>query len=94
MSSVKLNYSAAKEAAEKLFNSVSKIGESMEKLDRALNRIVLEDTELTWAKRLLEQWENYYSSDIPAAMEEIKNSASSIVSAAEAYKAYNEETNN
>ena len=55
MSSVKLNYSAAKEAAEKLFNSVSKIGESMEKLDRALK---------------------------------------SIVSAAEAYKAYNEETNN
>lgn len=66
---------AATEDAAQIDAIVSSIEDSMQVLDAAIKRNIPDGIETTWSDELKNNWETYYGNDIPAAMEEMKQSA-------------------
>ena len=69
---------AATEDAAQIDSIVSSIEDSMQVLDAAIKRNIPDGIETTWSDELKNNWETYYGNDIPAAMEEMKQSASNL----------------
>lgn len=69
---------AATEDAAQIDAIVSSIEDSMQVLDAAIKRNIPDGIETTWSDELKSNWETYYGNDIPAAMEEMKQSASNL----------------
>jgi len=69
---------AATQDAAEIDSIVSSIESSMEVLDAAIKRNIPSGIETTWSDEVKSKWETYYSSDVPEAMEEMKQSATNL----------------
>lgn len=69
---------AATEDATQIDAIVSSIEDSMQVLDAAIKRNIPDGIETTWSDELKNNWETYYGNDVPAAMEDMKQSASNL----------------
>ena len=69
---------AATEDAAQIDAIVSSIEDSMQVLDAAMKRNIPDGIETTWSDELKNNWETYYGNDVPAAMEDMKQSASNL----------------
>ena len=69
---------AATQDAAEIDSIVSSIESSMEVLDAAIKRNIPSGIETTWSDEVKNKWETYYSSDVPEAMEEMKQSATNL----------------
>ncbi len=74
---------AATEDAAQIDSIVSSIERSMEVLDAAIKRNIPDGIETTWSDEVRNNWETYYSSDVPQAMEDMKQSATNLRMAVE-----------
>ena len=81
---------AATEDAAQIDDIVSKIEESMKELDSVIKNTIPEGIQTTWSESIRTQWEKYYTSDIPNAMENIKMSADNLRLAIEQVLQYNQ----
>lgn len=81
---------AATEDAAQIDEIVSKIEESMKELDTVIKNTIPEGIQTTWSESIRTQWEKYYTSDIPNAMENIKMSADNLRLAIEQVLQYNQ----
>lgn len=84
---------AATEDATQIDNIVSEMERCMQELDRAIKATIPEGIETTWSDNVRNNWESYYTSDIPAAMEDMKLSASNLRTAVEEALKYDQEKN-
>ena len=69
---------AATQDAAEIDSIVSSIESSMEVLDAAIKRNIPSGIETTWSDEVKNNWETYYSADVPEAMEERKQSATNL----------------
>lgn len=69
---------AATEDAAQIDAIVSSIEDAMQVLDAAIKRNIPDGIETTWSDELKNSWETYYGNDIPAAMEDMKQSATNL----------------
>ena len=81
---------AATEDAAQIDEIVSRIEESMKELDSVIKNTIPEGIQTTWSESIRTQWEKYYTSDIPNAMENIKMSADNLRLAIEQVLQYNQ----
>ena len=76
---------AATEDAAQIDAIVSSIEDSMQVLDAAIERNIADEGEdkpdsiqTKWSSELKSNWKTYYGNDVPAAMEDMKQSASNL----------------
>ena len=69
---------AATEDATQIDEIVTEMEQQMQELDAAIKRNIPEGIETTWSNTVRENWESYYSADVPAAMEEMRTSAANL----------------
>ncbi len=74
---------AATQDAAQIDSIVSNIESSMEVLDAAIKRNIPDGIETTWSEEVRNNWETYYSNDVPAAMADMKQSATNLRMAVE-----------
>ena len=84
---------AATEDARQIDNLVSSIQQDMETLDGAIKRNIPTGIQTSWSDTVKSNWEGYYNADVPAAMEDMKLSASNLRLAVEQALAYDQENN-
>ena len=82
---------AAIDDAAQIDSIVASIQNSMETLDGAIKNTIPDGIQTTWSETVRTNWEQYYSSDVPAAMEDMKLSASNLRLAVEQAQAYDQE---
>lgn len=73
-----INPNAATDDAAQIDAIVSKIETSMQELDAAIKRNIPDGVETQWSDEVRNNWEQYYSADVPEAMEEMKLSATNL----------------
>ncbi len=88
---ITINPGAATDDAAQIDSIVTTMQEDMEVLDGAIKRNIPDGVQTTWSDTVRGNWENYYSSDIPSAMEEMKLSATNLRLAVEQALAYDQE---
>lgn len=86
-----INTGAALEDATQIDSIVSQIQEDMQTLDKAIKQNIPGVIDTDWANTLKDNWNKYYSADVPAAMEDMKLSASNLRRAVEAAINYSQE---
>lgn len=69
---------AATEDASQIDSIVSTISDNMETLNTAIKQTIPAGIETTWSDTVRSNWESYYNADIPAAMEDMKLSATNL----------------
>ena len=84
---------AATEDAVQIDSIVEQIQSDMETLDSAIKSTIPDGIQTSWSETVRENWESYYSSDVPAAMEDMKLSAANLRLAVEKTVAYDQEQN-
>ncbi len=82
---------AALDDASQIDSIVASIQSSMETLDGAIKNTIPDGIQTTWSDTVRGNWENYYNADVPAAMEDMKLSASNLRLAVEQAQAYDQE---
>ena len=82
---------AALDDAAQIDSIVASIQSSMETLDGAIKNTIPDGIKTTWSDTVRGNWENYYNADVPAAMEDMKLSASNLRLAVEQAQAYDQE---
>ena len=90
---ITINPGAATDDAAQIDSIVSTMQEDMETLDNAIKRNIPDGVQTTWSDTVRSNWEGYYSSDIPQAMEDMKLSATNLRLAVEQALAYDQEQN-
>jgi hypothetical protein len=88
---ITINPGAATDDAAQIDSIVSTMQEDMEVLDNAIKKNIPDGVQTTWSDTVRNNWENYYSSDIPSAMEGMKLSATNLRKAVEQALAYDQE---
>ena len=84
---------AALDDAAQIDSIVAAIQAAMDELDKAIKNTIPDGIQTTWSETVRTNWEQYYSSDVPAAMEDMKLSASNLRLAVEKAQAYDQEQN-
>ena len=84
---------AAIDDAAQIDSIVASIQSSMETLDNAIKNTIPDGIQTTWSDTVRGNWENYYNSDVPSAMEDMKLSATNLRLAVEQATAYDQEKN-
>ena len=79
---------AATEDAVQIDSIVSEMEEEMETLNSAIKRTIPAGIQTTWSEEVESNWNQYYTSDIPEAMAEMKLSAETLSKAIEESLAY------
>ena len=69
---------AATEDATQIDNIVEEMAQNMETLNAAIKSTIPEGIQTTWSQTVRENWEGYYTSDVPEAMEEMKLSSQNL----------------
>lgn len=69
---------AATEDAVQIDGIVSSIEDSMQVLDSVIKETIPDGIDTKWSGELKDNWETYYNNDVPAAMEDMKQSASNL----------------
>ena len=84
---------AATEDATQIDSIVTTMENAMQELDRAIKSTIPEGIQTTWSETVRNNWESYYTADVPAAMEEMKLSAANLRLAVEEALKYDQEQN-
>lgn len=90
---ITINPGAATDDAAQIDSIVKTMQESMATLDSALKATIPDGIQTTWAQTVRENWESYYTADVPQAMEDMKQSAANLRLAVEQAMAYDREQN-
>lgn len=69
---------AATDDAAQIDKIVSDIEANLETLDAAIKRNIPNGVQTTWSDEVRNNWETYYSADVPAAMADMKLSATNL----------------
>ena len=88
---ITINPGAATDDAKQIDRLVQTMEESMQKLDNAIKRTIPDGIQTTWSKTVRDNWNNYYTADVPAAMEAMKLSATNLRMAVEQALRYDQE---
>ena len=88
---VTINPGAATDYAAQIDSLVQSMQESMEVLNNAIKQTIPNGIQTTWSQTVRENWESYYSADVPAAMEDMKLSATNLRLAVEKALQYDRE---
>ena len=75
---ITINTGAATEDALQIDKLVDDMADEMEELDQAIKNTIPSGIETTWSDTLRNNWESYYKADVPAAMADMKLSASNL----------------
>lgn len=88
---ITINPGAATDDAAQIDSIVSQIENDMQVLDAAIKRNIPEGIQTSWSEIVRENWQTYYSADVPAAMEDMKLSAANLRLAVEQALRYDQE---
>ena len=88
---ITINPGAATDDAVQIDSIVAAIARSMETLDGVIKNTIPDGIQTTWSETIRSNWENYYNSDVPAAMEDMKLSATNLRLAVEKAQAFDQE---
>ncbi len=88
---ITINPGAATDDAAQIDSLVQTIQTSMATLDNAIKTTIPDGIQTTWSETVRENWESYYLSDVPAAMEDMKLSAANLRLAVEQALQYSRE---
>lgn len=88
---ITINTGAATDDAAQIDSLVQTMQESMATLDSAIKSTIPEGIQTTWSETVRENWESYYTADVPAAMEDMKLSATNLRMAVEQALQYDQE---
>ena len=75
---ITINPGAATDDATQIDQIVQTMESDMETLNNAVKNTIPSGIQTSWSEVLLENWNKYYSNDIPTAMEEMKLSATNL----------------
>ena len=75
---ITINPGAATDDAAQIDSIVSTIEANLETLDAAIKRNIPNGVQTTWSDEVRNNWETYYSADVPAAMADMKLSATNL----------------
>lgn len=84
---------AATEDATQIDSIVTTMENCMQELDSAIKSTIPEGIQTTWSDTVRNNWESYYTADVPAAMEDMKLSATNLRLAVEEALKYDQEQN-
>lgn len=82
---------AATEDAVQIDKIVADMADEMETLNAAIKKTIPSGIQTTWSETVRENWESYYGSDVPEAMEEMKLSAQNLRIAVQKALEYDQE---
>ena len=88
---ITINTGAATDDASQIDSLVQTMQSDMETLNEAIKSTIPDGIQTSWSETIRENWENYYTADIPAAMEDMKQSATNLRLAVEQALAYDQE---
>lgn len=88
---ITINPGAATDDAAQIDSLVQTMQESMETLDSAIKSSIPDGIQTTWSETVRNNWESYYTADVPAAMEDMKLSATNLRMAVEQALQYDQE---
>ena len=88
---ITINPGAATDDAAQIDSIVSTMEENMQTLDAAIKSAIPEGIQTTWSDTVRTNWETYYGADVPAAMEDMKLSATNLRLAVEQALSYDQE---
>lgn len=88
---ITINPGAATDDAAQIDTIVTQMAEDMETLDGAIKRNIPNGVQTTWSETVRTNWNQYYGSDVPEAMEDMKLSAKNLRLAVEQALAYDQE---
>lgn len=88
---ITINPGAATDDAVQIDSIVSTTEENMQTLDAAIKSAIPEGIQTTWSDTVRTNWETYYGADVPAAMADMKLSATNLRLAVEQALAYDQE---
>jgi hypothetical protein len=88
---ITINPGAATDDASQIDSLVQTMQESMETLNSAITSTIPDGIQTTWSETVRENWESYYTADVPAAMEDMKLSATNLRLAVEQALQYDQE---
>lgn len=88
---ITINPGAATDDAAQIDSIVSTMEQNMQTLDSAIKSAIPEGIQTTWSDTVRTNWETYYAADVPAAMEDMKLSATNLRVAVEQALAYDQE---
>ena len=75
---VSIKPGAATRDAQEIESIVSAIETNMEALNNAFKSTIPDGIQTTWSEKLIEDWNSFYTADIPNAMEQMKLSAANL----------------
>ena len=90
---ITINPGAATDDASQIDSLVQTMQESMETLNNAIKNTIPQGIQTTWSETVRENWETYYTSDVPQAMEDMKLSATNLRVAVDQALKYDQERN-
>lgn len=88
---ITINPGAATDDAAQIDSIVSTMDENMQKLNAAIKSTIPEGIQTTWSDTVRTNWETYYGADVPAAMADMKLSATNLRLAVEQALSYDQE---
>ena len=88
---ITINPGAATDDATQIDSIVSTMEENMQTLDAAIKSTIPDGIQTTWSDTVRSNWESYYGADVPAAMEDMKLSATNLRLAVEKALSYDQE---
>lgn len=88
---VTLKPGAATDDARQIDMIVQKISDAMAELDQAMDSTIPNGIRTTWSLGVKDNWDEYYTSDIPATLEDMKLSAANLRLAIEQVLSYDRE---
>lgn len=74
--------------ASEIDEIVSKLESAMGDLANVIRGTIPDRVQTVWSLNLKDEWDKYYTADIPEVMEEMKQSATNLRKAVEASKTY------
>ena len=90
---ITINPGAATDDAAQIDTIVSNMMDNMEQLSTMIKNTIPAGIQTTWSATVRENWEKYYSADVPEAMEDMKKSAANLRLAVQQALAYDREQN-
>lgn len=84
------NISSALDDVVNIEQIVKSVEQSMETLNSAIATNFSQNVEAAWAENFCQNWKSYYSSDIPATLQEIGTTANNISVAARNAREYSQ----
>ena len=82
---------AATEDARQIDNIIAEMEEDMAALDRVIKNNIPDRVQTAWSDTVRGNWSQYYTADVPAAMEDIKKSSTNLRNAVDHSLMYDQE---